>query len=62
MKRCDGPIMDRTCGVWECPDGSHEPSEEDCDRCQSLQDEHADLLAEVYREIEHEYATYGRIR
>ena len=30
---CLGPVMDPQCGCWECPDGSHEPDQADCDKC-----------------------------
>ena len=47
---CTGPVMDPQCGVMECPDGSHEPTDEDCDRCQALQDDHRENLMELVRE------------
>ncbi len=56
MRECNGPIMDHHTGVLECPDGRHEPSEEDCDRCQALADDHADSLREALEEMK----LYGR--
>ena len=47
---CAGPVMDPQCGAMECPDGRHEPTDEDCDRCQALQDDYREDLMEFVRE------------